>query len=74
MSKLTIGKTEYDVEEVLLDQSQLLFYEDNPRVYSALRADGSVPTQEIIEAKMTSMDHVKQLRLSIEQNGGLIIP
>lgn len=74
MSKLTIGKTEYDVEEVLLDQSQLLFYEDNPRVYSALRADGSVPTQEIIEAKMTSMDHVKQLRLSIEQNGGLIDP
>ena len=74
MSKITIGKKEYDVDEVQLNQSELLFYEENPRVYSALRADGSVPTQEVIEEKMTSMDHVKQLRLSIEQNGGLIDP
>jgi len=74
VSKITIGKKEYEVTEVLLNQCELLFYEENPRVYSALRADGSVPTQEIIEEKMTSMDHVKQLRLSIEQNGGLIDP
>lgn len=74
MSKITIGKKEYEAIESLLNQCELLFYEENPRVYSALRADGSVPTQEIIEDKMTSMDHVKQLRLSIEQNGGLIDP
>lgn len=74
MSKITIGKKEYEATERLLNQCELLFYEENPRVYSALRADGSVPTQEIIEEKMTSMDHVKQLRLSIEQNGGLIDP
>lgn len=74
MSKITIGKKEYEVSEVQLNQCELLFYEENPRVYSALRADGSTPTQEIIEEKMTSMDHVKQLRLSIEQNGGLIDP
>ena len=74
MSKITIGKKEYEVSEVQLNQCELLFYEENPRVYSALRSDRSTPTQEVIEEKMTSMDHVKQLRLSIEQNGGLIDP
>jgi len=74
MSEITIGRKEYEVKEELLDQCQLLFYEENPRVYSILRANGSVPTQKEIEDKMTSMEHVKQLRLSIEQNGGIIDP
>ena len=74
MSKITIGKKEYEVEEKKLNQSELRFYKDNPRVYSILRADGGEPTQQEIEKKLTSMDHVKQLRLSIEQNGGLIDP
>lgn len=74
MSKVTIGKNEYEVTEELMDQCQLLFYEDNPRVYSILRANGITPSQTEIEEKLTSMDHVKQLRLSIEQNGGLIDP
>ena len=74
MSKITIGKKEYEVVEELLNQCELLFYEANPRVYSILRANGTTPTQKEIQAKMVSMDHVKQLRLSIEQNGGLIDP
>ena len=74
MSKITIGKKEYEVTEAHRNQCELLFYEDNPRVYSILRANGGTPTQKEIEEKMTSMDHVKQLRLSIEQNGGLIDP
>ena len=74
MSKITIGKKEFEVTEKQLNQCELLFYEDNPRVYSILRANGGTPTQKEIEEKMTSMDHVKQLRLSIEQNGGLIDP
>lgn len=74
MSKITIGKKVYEVTETQLNQCELLFYEDNPRVYSILRANGGTPTQKEIEEKMTSMDHVKQLRLSIEQNGGLIDP
>lgn len=74
MSKITIGKKEYDVEEELLNQCELLFYEENPRVYSILRSNGTTPTQKDIETKMKSMEHVKQLRLSIEQNGGLIDP
>ena len=74
MSKLTIGKKEYDTIERELNQSELLFYEQNPRVYSVLNTDGVNPTQQEIEGKMKTMEHVKQLRLSIEQNGGLIDP
>lgn len=74
MSKIVIGKKEYEVVEELLNQCELLFYEENPRVYSILRENGTAPTQKEIQAKMVSMDHVKQLRLSIEQNGGLIDP
>lgn len=40
MSKVTIGKKEYEVIEEQLNQCELLFYEDNPRVYSILRANG----------------------------------
>lgn len=74
MNKVTIGKNEYEVTEDVMEQCQLLFYEENPRVYSILRANGTTPTQKEIEEKLTSMDHVRQLRLSIEQNGGLIDP
>ena len=52
MSKITIGKKEYNVEEELLNQCELLFYEENPRVYSILRSNGTIPTQKEIEAKM----------------------
>lgn len=36
--------------------------------------DGSEPSQDEIEEHMCDMDHVKQLKLSIESNGGLIDP
>lgn len=58
----------------MLNQDELLFYKENPRVYSILRSNGNDPTQSDIEAQMKSMEHVKQLRYSIEQNGGLIDP
>lgn len=74
MSTMVIGNTKYEVTEELLDQCQLLYYVENPRVYSILRANGTTPTQKEIEEKMTSMEHVKQLKLSIAQNGGLIDP
>ena len=74
MSKITKEKKEYEVDETQLNQCELLFYEENPRVYSILRANGGSPTQKEVEEKMTSMEHVKQLKLSIEQNGGLIDP
>ena len=73
MEKIAIGGKNFDVKEQLMDQQELMFYVDNPRVYSALRENGSEnPTQQEIEAKMRSMEHVKNLRDQIEQNGGLI--
>ncbi len=75
MKKMMIGKKEFEVKEVEIMQASLKFYEDNPRVYSVLQvSDESKPDQNSIEQLMTKMDHVKQLKLSIESNGGLIDP
>ena len=73
-SQLTIGKRTFIVEDTELAQADLKFYVDNPRVYSVLRNADTEPTQEEIQKLMTDMDHVKQLKLSIESNGGLIDP
>lgn len=71
---LTIGKHEYAVDVRDLNQADLLFYPENPRVYSVLNMMGGNPTQEEIEDYMCGLDHVKQLKISIESNGGLIDP
>lgn len=71
---LIIGKQEYTVEVRDLNQADLLFYPENPRVYSVLNMMGGDPTQEEIENHMCGLDHVKQLKVSIESNGGLIDP
>ncbi len=73
--KLMIGKREYEVKDCELNQADLNFYIDNPRVYSVLRNyDDEVPSQGEIEKHMVALDHVKQLKLSIKENGGLIDP
>lgn len=73
METITIGQKEFLVEERQINQQELLFYVDNPRVYSALRENGNEnPTQEEIEVKMRAMEHVKELARNIDQNGGLI--
>lgn len=71
---LIIGKQDYTVELRELNQADLLFYPENPRVYSVLNLMGGDPTQEEIENYMCGLDHVKQLKVSIESNGGLIDP
>lgn len=72
--KMTINKKEYEVEEKYLRQSDLMFYPENPRIYSVLNVADGLPEQDEIEELLTNMEHVKQLRLSIEANGGLIDP
>ena len=71
---LIIGKQEYTVEVRDLNQIDLLFYPENPRVYSVLNMMGGDPTQEEIEDHMCGLEHVKQLKVSIESNGGLVDP
>ena len=73
METIAIGGRNFEVKELQIDQQELSFYVENPRVYSALRENGNEnPTQQEIEIKMRSMEHVKELRYQIEQNGGLI--
>lgn len=58
----------------LLKQSALKFYADNPRVYSVVRANGKVPTQDEIQEQLSELDHVRELRDDIRRNGGLLEP
>ena len=41
MATITIGQKEFELEEAEVYQQDLLFYKDNPRVYSALRENGN---------------------------------
>lgn len=53
----------------------LLYYPENPRINSIIESEfGENPTQQQIEDKMQSLDHVKELKNSIRVNGGLIEP
>ena len=75
MGTITIGKKDITVKEEWMNQQDLAFFIENPRVYTALRENGNEkPTQPEIEVKMRSMEHVKDLKGQIEQNGGLIEP
>jgi len=75
MKTLTIGQQNISVQEKEIPHSQLRFYPNNPRVYSALQvSDESKPEQSRIQELMCSMEHVKQLKESIRSNGGLIDP
>ena len=71
---LTIGKQKIPVTVCEIEQKILNFYPENPRVYSALNADGSIPSQEDIEELMKKQPHVRDLMDDIEKNGGLIEP
>ncbi|MCY4260955.1 MAG: ParB N-terminal domain-containing protein [Rhodobacteraceae bacterium] len=54
---------------------QLKFFVDNPRIYSVLRRDKNVePSQEDIQAKLTDMEHVRELIQDIRRDGGLTDP
>lgn len=58
----------------LLDQTQLRFFADNPRVYSIVREEGRNPSQDDIQVKLEVMDHVRALVQDIKKHGGLIDP
>lgn len=57
-----------------LQQKNLRFFADNPRIYTIVRANGNNPSQEEILARLLEMDHVRVLRKDIKRNGGLIEP
>lgn len=70
-----IGHRAFTVEIRNVAQSELQFYDENPRVYCALNQNGDKTlTQEEIEAHLCALEHVRQLKVSIACNGGLIEP
>lgn len=66
---IDISGTRINVRIEELPVLELRFYEENPRVYTILRTNGGIPSQEEIEEHMLSMEHVKVLRQSIKEVG-----
>jgi len=73
--EMFIGKQPVMVEDVEMNQIELLFYPDNPRVHNAMHSsDNEDPSQEELEKKMCSLDSVKKLKVNIDAMGGLLNP
>lgn len=73
-NSILIRGKEVPVRTEYLEQDQLRFYPDNPRVYSVVRGNGEVPTQEQIQKRLLDMEHVRELIQDIRLNKGLIEP
>jgi hypothetical protein len=71
---LIIRNKKIPIKPAQLEVTKLKFFPDNPRIYSAIGAGQSAPTQEEIQEKLIKMDHVKDLIHDIKLNGGLIDP
>lgn len=71
---ILIRKKEVSTETRDIEVAKLRFWPDNPRIYSFVRADGNVPSQDEIERRLLELEHVKQLVVDIPANGGLIDP
>ncbi len=71
---ITLRGKEIEVKIGSVPQAELVFYPENPRVYSVVSADDREPSQDEIEQALKRMDHVKQLVQSIKANGGLTDP
>lgn len=71
---ITVNHKEIPVKLGVMNQVDLLFYPENPRLYSIVCIDDSEPGQEEIQKRLAAMDHVKQLIQSIKANGGITDP
>lgn len=71
---IMIRGEEVPVKTGMIKHVDLKYFADNPRIYSVVRADGAVPDQDEIQKRLWKMDHVKELRIDIKENGGLIDP
>ena len=65
---LKLRRKEVPYEEIQVPVVQLAFYPENPRIYSQF-AGSRERTQENIQAKLESLDHVKELRSQIDRDG-----
>lgn len=71
---ITINGKEIEVKSGFIAVKDLLFYPENPRLYTIVNAKDNRQTQDEIFRNLSRMDHVKQLVQSIDANGGLTDP
>lgn len=72
---IPIKGKDYTVSIKHLRHDTLKFYPENPRIYSVLHdGGGKVPSQDEIQECLQDMDHVRELKEDIKENGGLIEP
>jgi hypothetical protein len=73
---ITLSNREIPVKVGYLPHATLLFYAENPRIYSIVWKDSDVePSQEEIFDKLSKTEHVREnLVPSIRRNGGLREP
>lgn len=71
---ILIRNTQVPTETKLLKQESLRFFVENPRIYSVIHVGEQQPTQEDIQKKLLSLDHVKALIQDIKRDGGLTDP
>lgn len=69
MSKvLRIRKKQIPYSEIQVPVKQLAFYPENPRIFSQFAGSGD-RTQDNIQSKLESMEHVRELRSQIDRDG-----
>ena len=73
-NSLLIRGQEVPVINTKIEQEKLRFYPENPRVYSVLRGNGEIPSQQEIQRRLLEMEHVRELIQDIKLNQGLIEP
>ncbi|MEG0408405.1 MAG: ParB N-terminal domain-containing protein, partial [Bacilli bacterium] len=71
---IKIKGKEYSIYETEISHKKLIFYKENPRIYSVINTEGCDPSQQEIEEQMCSLEHVRELKTSIMQYGGLAEP
>lgn len=74
-NSIILGKKKFRCAVQMLDIDQLRFSTDNPRLCCAFDENpDEPPSQSQIEDFLSQLDHVAQLKISIERNGGIIEP
>lgn len=66
---LKIAGKDIPIKICYLPQAELKFYSENPRIYSIIRISDKNPSQDEIEERLKSMDHVNSLVQSIKAIG-----
>lgn len=73
-NSITVGSVIYELDNKAIPHTELYYFIDNPRVYSLFDRSKSNPTQDEMEQQLFECDDVRELKDSIEKNGGLIDP